>query len=277
MTVPAMTIGCLMEEAMAQRSRCALALPEIVTGIKELDCSILESTDKGLLLESAGKAAVGTHWIGQPVKGYLRIVLHRETAEELFYTFDSRINAASANPGGRAKLGLCQPETFSLGQRRKSLRVEPEPERVQNAFFWRYDREAGFAIDAPALRSNDFQNGAARLADISAGGLRLVLQLGLARSRGMDAAKGQRIVIHLDLDEPRLPGDHGFWMVAKVCHAVENKYQKTYAMGLEFLANGTLDPKLGKIRWQPVQDNVITPLADIFYLWHLDRHREMAD
>ena len=269
-----MSFAALVEEAMAQRSRCALALPEPVTGIKALDCSILELSENGLHLESAAKAAIGTHWIGQPVRGYLRLVLRREVAEEVFYTFSSNIDEATSNSGGRAKLRLREPESYCLGQRRKSLRVEPEPQRVQNAFFWRYDRENGFSIESPALRARDFQDGAARVADISAGGLRLVLQLALAKTRGLNAQPGQRIVIHLELEEPRVSGDHGFWLVARVCHTLENKFQKTYTMGLEFLANGTLDPKLGKIRWQPVADNAIPLLADIFYLWHLDQRRE---
>lgn len=264
----------LITEAMAQRARCFLSLPEAVTGLRELDCAILETSSRGLLLESLGKAAAGPHWVGLPVTGYFRVVLRREVLEETSYTFDSRIRAAAAGPAGQARLRLVEPQSLAFGQRRRSLRVEPEPDRLRKAFFWRYDRREGFKPDAPVLRGSDFQSGQARLANLSAGGLCLGLRAALARERGLDMAKGQRLVIHLQLHEPRLPGTHEFWMVAKACHVAVDPVRQDVAIGLEFLASGSLDPTAGKIRWLPVEDHVIAGLADIFYLWHLDRHRE---
>ena len=143
----------LLEEAMAQRSRCHLTLPENVVGLKNLDCAILESSTRGVLLESVGKAAAGPHWVGLDVKGYFRLVIKRQALDEIYYTFDSRIKAAAASPAGLARLRLVEPERMVFGQRRKSLRLEPDVDRLREAFFWRYDKAAGFSLDYPALRS----------------------------------------------------------------------------------------------------------------------------
>ncbi|EHJ49048.1 hypothetical protein DFW101_3048 [Solidesulfovibrio carbinoliphilus subsp. oakridgensis] len=264
----------LMEEAISQRSRCFLSLPQTVTGIKELDCSIRESSSRGLLLESTAKAAAGPHWVGLPVTGFFRLVLRDHGLEETFYTFDSSIRGAATGPAGQARLRLREPEALVFGQRRKSLRVEPDLDRLQKAFLWRYDKGATFALDAPALRGSDFQAGLARLADISAGGMRLVLRAALVRDRDLLLARGQRLVIHLQFDEPRVAATNEFWMVARVSHVARDRISQDETVGMEFLAGGSLDPKAGKIRWETVTDHVIPGLADIFYHWHLDRHRE---
>jgi hypothetical protein len=273
MTPPALPRR-LLEEAIAQRSRCHLTLPETVVGLKDLDCAILEASNRGLLLESVGKAAAGPHWVGLPVTGYFRVVLRRSALEETFYTFDSHIRAAAASPAGLARLRVTEPDALVFGQRRKSLRLTPEPERVRSAFFWRYDRKSGFSLDAPALRSADFQNASARLANLSAGGLCLGLRAALAGERNLVVAKGDRLVIHLELVEPRATESCEFWMVAKTSHVGLDKMTQDLSLGLEFLAQGSLDAKAGKIRWLPVESHIITGLADILYLWHLDRHRE---
>lgn len=274
MNAHAKTSRRLMEEAIAQRSRCYLTLPEAVTGLKEVDCSILESSTRGLLLESSGKAAAGPHWVGLPVTGYFQVVLRDNGLEETFYTFDSNIRAAASGPAGQARLRLHEPVSLVFGQRRKSLRVEPELEHLQKAFLWRYDKHTGFALESPALKGSDFQAGQARLADISAGGLRLALRATLIKERGLDMARGQRLVIHLQFNEPRVAGTHEFWMVARVSHVARDRISQDAMVGMEFLASGDLDPKAGKIRWLPVQEHVITGLADIFFHWHLDKHRE---
>ncbi len=264
----------LLEEAMAQRSRCHLALPENVVGLKNLDCAILESSTRGVLLESVGKAAAGPHWVGLDVKGYFRLVIKRQALDEIYYTFDSRIKAAAASPAGLARLRLVEPERLVLGQRRKSLRLEPDVDRLREAFFWRYDKTAGFSLDYPALRSADFRNGRARLVNLSAGGLGLGVSAALAGPRGIKAAKGDRLVVRLELDEPRATAANDFWMVAKVCHVEASGCGGDLQFGLQFLASGSLDAKAGKIRWRPVEGHIIPDLADILYYWHLDRHRE---
>ncbi|QAZ68893.1 PilZ domain-containing protein [Solidesulfovibrio carbinolicus] len=264
----------LLEEALAQRSRCHLSLPENVVGLKNLDCAILEATNRGILLESIGKAAAGSHWVGLDVKGYFRVAIKRQTLEETFYTFNSHIKAAAASPAGLARLRLAEPERLVFGQRRKSLRLEPDLDRLREAFFWRYDKAAGFSLDYPALRSADFRNGRARLLNLSAGGLGLAVSAALAGPRGLEAAKGDRLVVRLELDEPRAVTAGDFWMVAKVCHVATLGCDGDLQFGLQFLASGSLDAKAGKIRWQPVEGHVIPELADILYYWHLDRHRE---
>ena len=256
---------------MAQRSRCHLDLPEAVVGLKNLDCAILEASSRGVLLESVGKAAAGAHWVGLDVTGYLRIVVKRQNLEELFYTFDSRIKAAAASPSGLARLRLTEPKRMVFGQRRKSLRFEPELRRLREIFFWRYDRAAGFTLDYPALRTGDFRSGQARLVNISAGGLGLAVDAALADQRGFETIKDDRLVVRLELDEPRADTAGDFWMVAKVCHVGD---AGGLHFGLRFLASGSLDAKAGKIRWRPVEGHVIPELADILYYWHLDRHRE---
>ncbi|KHK02617.1 PilZ domain-containing protein [Desulfovibrio sp. TomC] len=264
----------LLEEAIAQRSRCHLTLPEAIVGLKELDCTILEASTRGVLLESVGKAAAGPHWAGLKVTGYFRVLVRRQTLEETFYTFDSRIQAAAASPAGLARLRLVEPDALVFGQRRKSLRLEPEKDRLESAFFWRYDRNNGFSLDAPALRTGDFKNGSARLTNLSAGGLCLGLRAGLARERNLQVAGGDRLVVHLELCEPRAAEPGEFWMVAKVRHVEPDRASQDLLLGLEFLAQGQLDAQAGKIRWQPVEGHVIAGLADILYLWDLDRHRE---
>lgn len=264
----------LMEEAITQRSRCFLSLPQAVTGLAELNCAILDSSPRGLVLESVGKAATGPHWVGLDVKGYFRVVLRNGSLDEDFYTFDSRIRAAATGRTGQAKLCLVEPEKFVFGQRRKSLRVEPELSRLHKAFLWRYDKCRGFALDAPAVKGSDFQSGLARLADISAGGMRLALRAPLLRERELDMGTGDRVVVHLQFNEPRVAGSHEFWMVARIRHVAVDRCSRDQLLGLEFLADGTIDAKAGKLRWLPVKDHVIAGLTDIFYQWHLDRHRE---
>lgn len=263
----------LMEAAIAQRSRCFLALPEHITGLPELDCAILEASTRGLLLESLGKAACGSHWTGLPLTGFFRVTLRRSDLEPTFYTFESHILTAAAGRAGTARLLLETPQKMVFGQRRKSLRVEPHPGQVASAYLWRYDKRAGFDIQAPNLREGDFRAGLARIADLSAGGMRLALRGALLQERDLALPVGQRVVVHLRLLEPRVSGDHEFWIVARVRHAARECLSNEALFGLEFLAEGHLDPRCGKIRWQSVEDHVIAGLTDIFFHWDLDQRR----
>ncbi|MYL84473.1 PilZ domain-containing protein [Desulfovibrio aerotolerans] len=274
MTSPA-TPRSLLEEALAQRSRCHLTLPKIIGGLKELDCDIVEASDRGLLLECLDKAAPGPHWTGLPVTGFFRVMQRREALlEEQFYTFETRIQTGTAGSGGLLRVRLNEPATLVFGQRRKSLRLEPELDRLRSVFLWRYDRETGFNRDTPALRSSDFQNGLVRLVNLSAGGLCLSLRAALARERALPTTRGDRLVLHLELREPRASTATDFLLVAKVSHFALDRVSQNLSLGLEFLAEGVIDPKTGKMRWLPVANNAIARLVDILYLWHLDRHRE---
>ncbi|MFP5259479.1 MAG: PilZ domain-containing protein [Acidobacteriota bacterium] len=265
----------LLEGAVAQRSRCHVTLPKIIGGLKELDCDILEISDRGLLLECLDKAVAGPHWAGLPVTGFFRMMLRRDgVLQEMFYSFSTSVQRAATSPSGLLRLRLEEPKTLTYGQRRKSMRLEPKRDGLHSIFLWRYDRETGFNREAPALRSSDFQHGRARLVNLSAGGLCLSLRAALARERGLPTALGERLVIHLDLREPRATTLGEFLLVAKVCHVHPERVGEDLSLGLAFLAEGLADPASGKMRWKPVADNVIARLADILYVWHLDHRGE---
>jgi hypothetical protein len=107
--------------------------------------------------------------------------------------------------------------------------------------------------------------------------MRLALRGALVRERSLELPQGQRVVVHLQLREPREPGDHEFWIVARVRHAARDCLCGDAIYGFEFLASGRLDAKAGKIRWQPVQEHTIGGLADIFHHWDLDKRRQKVD
>ncbi|MGD9609340.1 MAG: PilZ domain-containing protein [Desulfovibrionaceae bacterium] len=268
------TADHLLEAAIAQRSRCFLSLPTPVMPCREIVCAILEYSSRGLILESLEQVAAGPHWLGQPVRGYFCIAQSRQVADATFYTFDSRIRATKTSPRGLARLGLAQPGSVVFGQRRKSLRVEPDPARIRELLVWRYDRKDGFRFDAPLLKLEDFRSGAARVLNLSAGGLGLGVSHALAGSSGLDMQITERCIIHCCLDEPRVAGTHAFWLVARLRHVDRDRLGQHLTAGLEFLATGNLDAAAGKIRWLPVDDHGVAALAEICYLWHLDRHRE---
>lgn len=265
----------LLEGAVAQRSRCHVTLPKVIGGLKELDCDILEASDRGLLLECLDTAAAGPHWAGLPVTGFFRMMLRRDgLLQEMFYSFATSVQRAATSPGGLLRLRLEGPKALVYGQRRKSLRLVPERDGLHSIFLWRYDRETGFNREAPALRSSDFQHGRARLVNLSAGGLCLSLRAALARERGLPITPGERLVVHLDLREPRATTVGEFLLVAKVCHVHPERVGQDLSLGLTFLAEGMADPTTGKMRWEPVADNVIPRLADILYVWHLGHRGE---
>lgn len=101
------------------------------------NCALRHS--RGVLARAAaGKRRQGhsrPHWLGLGVKGYFRVTLGKSGQEPDFYTFDSRIRAAATGPAGRARLRLDEPEGVVFGQRRKSLRVQPECDRLRKVFY----------------------------------------------------------------------------------------------------------------------------------------------
>ncbi len=219
MTAQAKTSRRLMEEAIAQRSRCYLALPETLTGLGELACAILEASTRGLVLETVGKTACGPHWAGLPVTGFFRVTLRRGRPEETFYTFDSHIREAAAAAPERPVV-LNEPPALVFGQRRKSLRLDRNRGR-SGRLFVALRKGRGLRPHRPVPARRRFQSGR-QVADISAGGLRCACAGRCCANAAWKLPQGTAGGGPLELNDRGVSGENAFWIVARVRHGAKD-------------------------------------------------------
>ncbi len=263
----------LLEQALDRRSRVFLRFSTQIRGIGDINCSLAAATEDGVVLETDTLQAAGRDWEGRRVACWFSLTRRAKRIEEIFYNFNTVIKEASLERPGLVRLTLRPPDRVDTGQRRKSLRVDPNMDMFPRVFVWTYDARGAFQLDRPILTRASFENRAAMIKNLSGGGMRLMVARAALRDHDVDLVRGDRLIVLLNIRDrdKGLEGEH--WLAAKINHAYEDRVTRNKTLGLEFTAHGKADSKTRKVTWKKVVDNVISELADATFHWHVDKLR----
>jgi c-di-GMP-binding flagellar brake protein YcgR len=260
-------IGDLFEEALAQRSKFHLAFEPGVTSLKNITGALYSYDNLSVVLELTGVKGYSQKWQNEVVTAYFEIV-DRGLKQGIFYSFDARIEQIKEKDGERLFLHLSFPLAVDRAQRRKSLRVDGDLDCFDQFTMWAYNAEGKFDLSNPFLRLDDFASGAAKLDNISAGGLRIQLTQAFLHGKAVEIASGQRFIISVTVKNTQCPGDKDVWLIARVNNTYENPVTRQTEAGIEFIAEGKINPD-NKVIWKKVSGHVVENVGAWTYTWYL--------
>jgi hypothetical protein len=265
-------IGDLFEEALAQRSKFYLAFEPGISSLKNIAGALSSYDNLNVVLELMGMKGYSQKWQDAVVTVYFEII-DRGLKQGIFYTFDARIEEIEETNGDRLFLHLSFPLAVDRAQRRKSLRVAGELDCFDQLTLWVYNAEGKFDLSDPFLRLDDFASGVARLENISAGGLRVLFTPSFLHGKAVEIAKGLRFIISIKVKNTQCPGDKDVWLIARVNNTYENPVTRNIEAGIEFIAEGKINPD-NKVIWKKVVENVVENVGAWTYTWYLLQIRE---
>ncbi|MBF0482686.1 MAG: hypothetical protein HQK81_09820 [Desulfovibrionaceae bacterium] len=264
----------LLDMALAQRTKFHLVFDNEVTSVHNLSCTLLSFNSGQIKLELTSLKQAGKRWAGEALTCYFKVVEKTPKVREIFHSFRSVVEEAGQSEHETVLLTIRTPAVVGQDQRRKSLRIAPDMSSFVSLYCWPFSASGAVDVCSPKLTLADFKTPSVRLANISAGGLKLVVKNAKLREVAGDFQKGSRLVIQAKVEG--IPGTtmDECWLIAKAVMIYEDFVTKDVHIGMEFIGVGKADPETQKIAWKKVADNVIEDLATWTHHWHLDLYRE---
>ncbi len=262
------------DQALVQRSKLFLSFDEGVTSLGSITGTVHRFTRHSLFVETTSISSASSRWNGSTATCYFKLHESRPRPRDTFYMF--RTTLVDSRPGrqGAVMLELAFPASLESGQRRKSIRVTPDRDKFKQVVLWRYGQGQSLNLREPLAGMKQFQNGAAILQDISAGGVSLVLKKSLIKEQGLEVSSKPRFVMFMRFSEslPRYP--EAIWLVAKTKFVETDFVTGDVRLGLEFIGEGVADSATGKVSWRKVVDHTVENVAQRTYQWHIELYRD---
>lgn len=265
----------VLTQAQTQRAKLRLTLHSQLTSLREVSGSLADFGPGGLDVEISSLKGGSQSWIGAPVSCYFSVREKGPEAISRFYTFDSAIEAVRTAQNGMVHFKLAMPARATHAQQRRSVRVSAGPTRVPVLMVWKDLRDgAEVAATPPLLQLGEATQGRMRLENISACGLRLVLQNALLSELGLKPASGDAFAFYFKaLDGQDIP-EKNFLVSATLRNSFNDPQAGETALGLEFQAEGRLN-KNKRLVWGPLNNNEAPGLSAFILKWNLaDFHRD---
>ncbi|MBF0515159.1 MAG: hypothetical protein HQK81_14015 [Desulfovibrionaceae bacterium] len=193
---------------------------------------------------------------------------------EIFHSFRSVVQDTKESAHKTVLITIQTPKFIGQDQRRKCLRISPEISSFVSIEFWPFNATGNFEMNSPKLVLSDFILSNARIFNISAGGVKLIINRDKLKEISPEFQRGTRLVLHLKIHEISRTNIDECWLLAKATNAVVDFATKDIHVGMEFVSYGTEDSECKKIIWNNVFDNVVEDVAAWVHQWHVNLYRE---
>lgn len=270
----------LLHEAIDQRSKFIIALPEELTSVSSMNASLMDFNDEYLYLEVSAITKFNPRWEGLGVTCFFRLITKKKPRKEMFFNFSSRISSHEQGKSDQVGIRLDFPEKLEIGQRRSSLRIDMDPKLVLGFSVWDEDRfiraadgENKKGLHSPKISIDHIKSGLVKIIDISAGGMKKKITQEAVQKLGLNWNKGNTMIIWLVLMEPRTQQKDQFWLKAKVRYRYQDFVSKEIDLGLEFTHFGQISPDK-KMKWLRVKGNNIDQIGNWTYQRYLEHYRQ---
>ena len=272
-------IKACLQEAMDQRTKFLISLPEEITSVGGLDTSLSEFDDKYLYVEASSLNKFNPKWEKIFVTCFFKLVTNKKPRKETFLNFKSRL-FSPATPTDPIILRLSFPDQLAIGQRRSSIRIEVNPRLILGFSMWDEDRFIRTTANGtqkklhrPKVSIKDLESGFIKFMDLSAGGMKLKIFPDTVKDIDLNWKKRDTIIVWLVLSHPEKNDREQFWLKARICYKYEDFVSKEIDMGLEFINFGQINSDK-KMQWLRVKDNNIEPIGDWTYKRYLEHYRQ---
>lgn len=195
--------------------------------------------------------------------------------------FSSQITALERNEANFVRLVLERPKNVDVGQRRSSMRIEPELQHIQGFHVWPEElfvrrprsQEEKLGLYPPVISLQHVRDGFLSLRDISAGGMKIRLPAKADQDLGLNWEQGARLIIWLSLQEATTERKEHFWLKARIKHSTEDFLSKDMYVGWEFIHHGRISPEKN-LKWVRIQGHVIEELNNWVQKIYIERFRK---
>lgn len=271
-TEPA-AIAALLRQAVDGRAKF-----EVAFRIGEnlfVPCTPLDVGNKGVTLDLGPGRTLDAHWKGRTVRVYFRT---DEGEGPAFLAFESPILDVAAR-GGSPLCVLATPTALERTQKRLHLRVSPPEEMLLGLALWQAKASLpeAMAMDGLGPAQLSLHPGRTRpvirVENISAGGLRLAVELAAARLAELRCTVGSRLFARLDLYLPEAGGKLRLWLHLRVQNGFDDAAMAE--IGCMILHQGVVreDEHEAMIHWRPVSDDGVAVLGNWAIQRDLEQHR----
>ncbi len=271
-------INKYLDAAMAQRSKFIVLLPPALSSIKDLSASLEAYDPNAVQLEVSTLKHGNQGWIDHVVKCYFSLIVKKEQQRQTFLNFTSQLKDIKTNRSGYVDMILKYPSRLEIGQRRSSIRVEVDQKLISGFYVWEEDRflrkcDGKVCLHPPLIRNDDLASQAARIHDISAGGLKLCLKSKAAPKLCLNWKKGHSMIIWLVLSDPQKGTNEEHWLKANVRFRHEDFVTKDIDLGIVFTRLGKIMPDK-KMRWTTVEGHHVDEIGNWAYQRYLELYRK---
>ncbi|MFP4324472.1 MAG: hypothetical protein ACLFP9_00470 [Desulfonatronovibrio sp.] len=270
----------LFQEAIDQRSKFIIALPEELTSVSSLNASLMDFNDQYLYLEVSTITKFNPRWEGLGVTCFFRLITRKKPHKEMFFNFKSKISGHEQGRSDQVQIRLEFPEKLEIGQRRSSLRIDMDPRLVLGFSVWEEDRfiraaEGGNkkGLHPPKISIDHIKSGLIKIIDLSAGGMKKKITPEAVQQLGLNWSKGSTMIIWLVLLDPGTQGKDQFWLKARIKYRYQDFVSKEIDLGLEFTSFGQISPDK-KMKWLRVKQNNIDQIGNWTYQRYLEHYRQ---
>lgn len=263
----------VLDLVLAQRPTLKLECGEGVAVLNNVTASLLSYSSTGVTIEVASLEGASPQWVGTEVSCLFRVFEKAPHEGSHMLSFTSPIRSVERQSNGVVTLVLALPESIGRVQRRRSVRVEVNQEKVPLLKIWP-ELPAGVAVarKQPLLDTEGSTKGCLRVYNISATGISLKVAEDLLRQALPQQNKGQRYSLYFTaLSGPEYPAAQ-FWVNAALRNIIDRPQESEIILGFEFIAEGELD-EAKKIVWHPLKFDEVSGLGKFIFKWNLDNSR----
>ena len=269
----------LLHTALDQRSKVEFNFSHDDQIARPLHCAMEDIRAESLVLDAGGFATVHQGWLGRRAVCYFRIVPRTGNRNPTFYSFDTEVSGVVKKRDGSTLLSLALPTRINQQQKRVHLRMEPPVECLLGLALWPEPMtKDGRAEDhvkqfgKPLLVYSEHRKQEIRIANMSAGGMRVDVPGEAKRAAKREFDVGERYLVLLKLLNPEDQTTDKLWCMARVQNRFEDFETRTLELGLKFLAVGTpTDDEDPWMNWDKVGADGIQGLGN----WIQHRHLEL--
>lgn len=264
----------LLEDIRDQRAKLKLEFDEGVTSIKDLTGTLLEYDGDGLTVEVSSLKGATKAFDGVLLSCYFRVRDRETRGREQYLTFDTSVRSVTLRPSGMVHFSLAFPQNLKSAQLRRSVRVKVDARKVPELTLWP-DFSGWQDMDklTPVLSAEQMLNRQFKVDNFSANGLRLLVSSALMHTALPEPVKGTRYAVHFRAMAEAGAGSAAFWVAAVLRNVFRDPQTSETALGFEFVAEGSMDEKLGMV-WRPLKFDEVSGLGKFVFKWNLDLYRE---
>jgi len=271
----------LLQSALDQRSKVEFTFSREDQITQPLHCSIESVLNGNLVLDAGDYVQPHKGWIGRPVTCYFRVSGRGGGGAAQFYALESEVAGVNKRADGSSLLTIPVPDRVRLEQKRIHLRMAPPLEYMLGVAVWPELTTEDGKLELrlkhwgkPALMHHAGATSMMRVANLSAGGMRIDLPRETLKETGYDFEVGQRYFILTELFDPDMKRKQRLWFIARVQNRFEEFDTKDLEVGLKFMDIGVIDdPEAMTIAWAKVSPHGVDDLGNWIQRRHLELYR----
>lgn len=270
-------INEILNKALDLRSKFEMKFMPADFSRRATICSLLEVSAQSLSLELDMNVSATKRWLNRDVEFFFRVP-GTKSGGMTFYHFSSVVSGIKRASAGESILIVDFPDKIELNQKRSFLRLEPPSQYFLGCALWREHQVKEPAdvkqwgkpllLHQPGKAGNPIM-----VADISAGGLRLLIKRKAIRELGQEVSIANRFFLAVDLYDPAVGRKRRYWLQCRVQHLYEDFETKDVEYGLQFEAWGRpkKEDETLLLDWKTVLPDGVEPLGS----WVMQRHLEL--